>query len=87
MLSRKLVGVVAATTMAVGGSAGVAQAAPPQNGLVNVAIEDVNVQIPIGVAANVCGVTVAVLADFEGASAPFDCDAATTQDLPVAFRP
>lgn len=53
-------------------------------GLVNVNIEDVNVQIPIGVAANVCGVTVAVIAEVQ--PAPFDCEAAVTQDLPVAFQ-
>jgi hypothetical protein len=61
-----------------------ASAQPRQEGLVNVNIEDVNVQIPIGVAANVCGVTVAVIAEVQ--PAPFDCDAAVMQDLPVAFR-
>jgi len=44
----------------------------------------VNVQIPIGVAANVCGVTVAVIAEVQ--PDPFPCDAAVTQDLPVAFQ-
>src|SRR5262245_3175115 len=33
-----------------------------QQGLVNVNVEDVTVQVPVGVAANVCDVTVAVLA-------------------------
>ncbi len=47
---------------------------------------DVNVQVPIGVAANVCGVQANVLAQ-GGAQEPVDCTAATTQDLPVAFRP
>jgi hypothetical protein len=37
--------------------------AQPQEGLVNVRVTDNTVQIPIGVAANVCGVTAAVLAD------------------------
>jgi hypothetical protein len=32
-----------------------------QSGLVNVAVTDNTVQIPIGVAANICGVTAAVL--------------------------
>ena len=72
------------------GIGGVALAAPASaqpvftGGLVNVNIEDVNVQIPIGVAANVCGVTVAVIAEVQ--PAPFECDAAVMQDLPVAFR-
>lgn len=53
-------------------------------GLVNVNIEDVTVQIPIGVAANVCGVTVAVIAEVQ--PAPYDCEAAVMQDLPVVFQ-
>lgn len=47
---------------------------------------EVNVQVPIGVAANVCGVQANVLAQ-GGIQEPVDCTAATTQDLPVAFRP
>jgi hypothetical protein len=58
-------------------------------GLVNIVIidavdlEEVNVQVPIGVAVNVCGVSV-LSQDF---SQTVDCTAETTQDLPVAFRP
>jgi hypothetical protein len=44
-----------------------------QEGLVNVAIGDVIVQVPVGVAANVCDVTVAVLA--ANADAPAACRA------------
>jgi hypothetical protein len=40
---------------------GVADAQPRQQGLVNVYADDVNVQIPVAVAANVCGVAVNVL--------------------------
>lgn len=47
---------------------------------------DVAVQVPIGVAANVCGVQANVLAH-GGIQEPIDCTASTTQDLPVAFRP
>jgi hypothetical protein len=47
---------------------------------------DVNVQVPIGVAANVCGVQANILAH-GGIQEPVDCTSATTQDLPVAFRP
>jgi hypothetical protein len=36
-----------------------------QEGLVNVAIEDVIVQVPISVAANICDVNVAVLAEID----------------------
>jgi hypothetical protein len=38
-----------------------ASAQNQQNGLVNVAVEDVTVQVPISVAANICDVNVAVL--------------------------
>jgi hypothetical protein len=81
----------ALTTAAALSMTGVAMATPAQaqpifsGGLVNVNIEDVNVQIPIGVAANVCGVTVAVIAEVQ--PAPYECDAAVLQDLPVAFQP
>lgn len=60
--------------------------------LINIFVTDVlnnnqvNVQVPIGVAANVCGVQANVLAQ-GGVQEPVDCTAATTQDLPVAFRP
>jgi hypothetical protein len=81
------------------GIGGVALAAPASaepvvtGGLVNITVVDVlnnvdvNVQVPIGVAANVCGVNAAVLAALPPASGPVDCTAATTQDLPVRFRP
>jgi hypothetical protein len=59
-------------------------------GLVNVTITDVlshdqiSVQVPIGVAANVCGVQANVLAQ-GGIQEPVNCTSATQQDLPVAF--
>jgi hypothetical protein len=56
------------------GVASTASAQPHQNGLVNVAIVDNTVQIPIGIAANVCGVAVNVLSSAT-ATAPVDCDA------------
>ena len=59
--------------------------------LINIVVVDVlsgnnvNVQVPIGVAANVCGVQANVLAQ-NNIQEPVDCTAATTQDLPVRFR-
>jgi hypothetical protein len=50
--------------------------AATQEGLVNVNIEDVTVQIPVAVAANVCDVTVGVLVDTL-TEAPSDCQAGT----------
>ena len=60
--------------------------------LVNIILVDVlsgnevAVQVPIGVAANVCGIQANVLAQ-GNVQEPVDCTASTTQDLPVAFRP
>jgi hypothetical protein len=49
-------------------------AAQNQSGLVNVAIVDNTVQIPIGIAANVCGVAVNILSSVTS-TAPVDCTA------------
>jgi hypothetical protein len=60
--------------------------------LINITVIDVlsgnevAVQVPIGVAANVCGVQANVLAQ-GGVQEPVDCTSSTTQDLPVRFRP
>jgi hypothetical protein len=84
---------VFATGLLAVGAAAPASAQPPviTGGLVNITIVDVlndnqiNVQVPIGVAANVCGVQANVLAR-GGIQEPVDCTAATTQELPVAFQ-
>jgi len=60
--------------------------------LINITVVDVLnnntviAQVPIGVAANVCGVQANVLAQ-NNIAQPVNCTAATTQDLPVVFRP
>jgi hypothetical protein len=93
-VKRVLAGSSVAAMLCVGGgmAAAPANAAPVvTGGLVNVTITDVlsgdqiNAQIPIGVAANVCGVAANVLAQ-RTLTAPVDCTSATTQDLPAAFR-
>ena len=72
----------------------VASASPVvTGGLVNVTITDVlsgnqvpvNVQVPIGVAANVCNIAANVLAQHTYTS-PVDCTSATMASLPAAFR-
>ena len=62
---------VAAVCLALPGAA--SAQVQQQEGLVNVAVGDVLVQLPIGVAANVCDTTVALLA--ENADAPAACTA------------
>jgi hypothetical protein len=90
--TRKLVASLFATGLLAVGAAAPASAQPVvTGGLVNITIFDViedtnvNVQVPIGVAANVCGIQANVLAQ-GGIQEPVDCDSATTQDLPVIFR-
>jgi hypothetical protein len=61
MKIRALLAVVA-TSLACVVAVAPASAATSQNGLVNVAVVNNTVQIPIGIAANVCGVTVNALA-------------------------
>lgn len=43
------------------GAAGPASAATQQDGLVNVNVENVTAQVPVGIAANVCDINAAVL--------------------------
>lgn len=73
-----------AAMLTFGALAGPADAATRQNGLINVALTDTTVQVPVAVAANICGVGVGVLsaALVQG---PVDCSAlggadATTVD-------
>jgi hypothetical protein len=91
--ARKLiVSTLASGVMAAGVALPTASAQPViTGGLVNITVfdvlnnTDVNVQVPIGVAANVCGVQANVLAQ-GGIQEPVDCTSSTTQDLPVAFQ-
>jgi hypothetical protein len=95
MVTRKLLASVFAAVLMSFTAAAPAVAQPiviVPGGLVNITIidavdlEQVNVQVPIGVAANVCDVTIAVLAEDVANNKATDCTARTTQDLPVAFR-
>jgi hypothetical protein len=64
-------------------------ASAQQSGLVNVEVtrvlnnNEVAVTVPINAAANVCGLTVGVLAD-RLTTGPVDCDARGNQDVTVA---
>ena len=71
----RVVSVLIAALLSVGVMAVPATAQPTtQQGLVNVAVTDNTVQVPIGVAANICGVSAAVLADQINAG-DVDCSA------------
>ena len=61
------------------------KAAPQQSGLVNVALVDTTVQVPIAIAANVCNVDVSVIAAVFD-TGPTDCDAGanSTVSAPTA---
>jgi hypothetical protein len=62
MIHKKILAGSAVAAMSLGVGGGLTHAQITQDGLVNVAADDVNVQIPIAAAANICGVGVAVLA-------------------------
>ena len=71
----RVLAIATAAVLSLGVAAAPASAQPTQQqGLVNVAVTDNTVQVPIGVAANVCGVTAAVLADQINTGA-VDCSA------------
>lgn len=74
----RLAVVLAATALAAGVTAAPAAAQNSQQGLVNVAVEDVIVQVPVSVAANICDVNVAVLAQVEDDAAACEATATST---------
>jgi hypothetical protein len=74
----RLAAVFAVAAIAAGLMAAPAPAQNQQQGLVNVAIEDVIVQVPIAVAANVCDVNVAVLAEVADDAAACEATADST---------
>jgi hypothetical protein len=82
MRTRILATTAALTAGAFMGMAGPANAQPQQNGLVNVNITDVAVQVPIGIAANVCDVNVAVLVnDLADRAAQCNADADSNAEI------
>ena len=52
-----------------------------QRGLVNVHFDDVTVQLPVGIAANVCDVNAAVLAAAIADTGEAECEAEVEQEL------
>jgi hypothetical protein len=69
---------VAAVSCLAGASTAGAQTT--QNGLVNLNLENITVQVPIGVAANVCDVNIAVLANLVDTGATQPCTALANTD-------
>ena len=78
----RLIGIFVAAALSVGVGAAPASA-QQQSGLVNVAVVNNTVQVPIGVAANVCGIQVGILAE-QLQQGPVNCTAVATA---VATRP
>src|SRR5918997_5667716 len=75
----KFAGVAAIVAVCMSVAAAPAPAQVNQDGLVNVNVSDNTVQIPIGLAANVCGVSAAVLSEQIGAN-DVDCTALADAD-------
>jgi hypothetical protein len=78
MRIRTIAAAAMVTAFLVGVLASPAGAQNQQRGLVNVAVEDVIVQVPVSVAANVCDVNVAVLADVSDQAAACEATADST---------
>ena len=74
----RLAAVFATAALGAGVIAAPAAAQNTQEGLVNVAVEDVIVQVPVAVAANVCDVNVAVLAEVTDDAAACEATADST---------
>ena len=87
-MRRVLACLFAALTLGIGASTASAQTT--QTGLVNINLEDVTVQVPIGVALNVCDVNVGLLATVIDAGTDTTCTAvanATAQNVTVGSAP
>lgn len=87
-IRRTAVALTSAATLSLGGFAVAtpASAAPPvrQDGLVNINATDINVQAPIAIAANICGVAVNVLAtDLADGQAVCNASATSTATRPA----
>ncbi|HZB03459.1 MAG TPA: hypothetical protein VE737_03945 [Actinomycetota bacterium] len=85
MLRKLIAPILVAGTLSVGAAAP-ATAQTVQRGLVNVNVEDVTVQVPIAVAANICDVTVAVLVSDLRDDGSAVCDAFAESDATVTPR-
>lgn len=75
-IQKRLFGATAVAAVGLGtlGASNATAAPVDQNGLVNVFVDDTTVQIPIAVAANVCGVAVNVIAT-QATGGDTTCDA------------
>lgn len=82
-LTKKIAGAVLGGAMTMAVAVGPAEAQTKQNGLVNVNLTDVTVQIPIALAANVCDVNVAVLVGALTDVGAADCTASSNSDATV----
>lgn len=71
---RPLLAAATTSVLALGITAGPASAQTQQEGLVNVNVENVTAQVPVGIAANVCDVNANVLAEQLRAGGA-DCEA------------
>ena len=82
-LKRYVVAMAAVCVLAMSGLAGTAAAQTTQNGLVNISLTNTTVQVPIGVAANGCDVTVAAIATVVRSGGSTTCTAVSTATVPV----
>jgi hypothetical protein len=83
----RLTAVTATAAVTLGVAAAPAPAQPPdQTGLINVNVSDNTLQVPVSVAANICGLQVGVLAAGL-AQGPVDCTATSRAEAVSVERP
>lgn len=86
MLRKLIAPILIAGTVSLGAASPAAAQPTFQRGLVNVNVQDVTIQVPVAVAANICDVTVAVLvSDLRDGSAV--CEAFAESDATVTPAP
>jgi hypothetical protein len=84
-IRRATLAVLATAIVSLGAASTASAQNQTQNGLVNVAVEDVIVQVPVAVAANICDVNVAVLAEVADDAAA--CEATSTSTATAGPNP
>jgi hypothetical protein len=87
---KRIIALLSVATLMVALTAGPALAVQKQEGLVNIALDDTTVQVPVAVAANICDVAVNVVAENTEPGETTTCEAlaaAEAEDPPQGNQP
>lgn len=87
MLKRLIAPIMVAGALSIGAAAPAVAQPIFQNGLVNVALGNVTIQVPVAVAANICDVNVGVLVGDLRDEGSADCDSEAISNAEVTTGP